>query len=155
MTTINPLPEFKNEGVILTGTFEAVFSGCDAIDRPTFDDPSKSEPALKLYFEIESEGVTLVKIDGLRFGPKSNLRKDLRQMAGARFNGEVFNNRETLWTCIEELVGKPFTISCEPSESGAFTKITGISPTKGGNSALKHKLNGNRRGKDALEEVNI
>jgi hypothetical protein len=84
-TTTNPLPEFSNENVLLTGTFEAVFTGCDVIERPRFEEPSKSEPALKLYFEVSSEEVTLVKIDGLKFSSKSNLRKDLKQLAGASF----------------------------------------------------------------------
>jgi hypothetical protein len=155
MTTVNPLPEFNNENVLLTGTFEAEFTGCDAIERPQFENPSKMEQALKLFFEIPSEGVILVKIDGLRFGPKSNLRKDLRQMAGPRFSGDVFNNRDSLWLCIEELIGKRYTITCEPAESGAFTKITTITPARNGATASKNTLNGSRRGKESLSEINI
>lgn len=155
MTTINPLPEFSNENVLLTGTFEAIFAGCDAIERPKFEDSTKSEPALKLYFDIASEEVTLVKIDGLRFGPKSNLRRDLKQMAGSGFNGDVFNNRDSLWACIEELIGRHYTIACEPAESGAFTKITSITPTRNGTAFPKKKLNGLGKVKEQGDELNI
>lgn len=155
MTTINPLPEFSNENVLLTGTYEAIFAGCDVIERPNFEDSSKSEPALKLYFEVPSEEVKLVKIDGLKFGIKSNLRKDLKQMAGASFSGDAFNNRASLWTCIEELIGKHYTITCEPAESGAFTKITSITPVRNGGSLSKRNLNGPGRVRNTVDEMNI
>ena len=155
MTTINRLPEFSNENVLLTGTFEAIFQGCEAIERPKFEDASKSEPALKLYFEVPSEDVTLVKIDSLKFSPKSNLRRDLKQMTGNGLTADVFNNRDSLWSCIEGLIGKRYTIACEPAESGAFTKITAITPVKNGSAVMKNKLNGTRRVRDTLEEMNV
>jgi hypothetical protein len=96
MTTINPLPELSNENVLLTGTFEGIFRGCDVTERPKFHAPAESEPALKFYFEVPSEAVTLVKIDTLKCSPKSNLRRDLKQMAGAGFCRETFNNRDSV-----------------------------------------------------------
>src|SRR5437867_5454469 len=102
--TTNPLPEFQNGNAILAGIYEAVFIGCDVIERPKFDGSPAVEPALKLYFEVPKEGVTLIKIDNLKFAPKSNLRHDLKQMTGASFRDEVFNNRTTLWEHIQSLV---------------------------------------------------
>ena len=65
MNTMNPLPEFCNEQVILKGTIEAVYSGCDVTERPTFADLSQTELALRLKFDVPSEGMTLAKMDGL------------------------------------------------------------------------------------------
>jgi hypothetical protein len=152
------LPEFSNENVLLTGTFEAIFQGCEPFERPNFQDASKVEPALKLYFEVPSEDVTLVKYDSLKFSLKSNLRRDLKQMTGNSLSPDVFNNRDALWSCIEGLIGKRYNITCEPAESGAFTKITSITPHRNGMSAPKGKvngLNGTRRVKEALDEINI
>jgi hypothetical protein len=130
MNTMNPLPEFCNEQAILTGTFEAVYSGCDVTERPKFEDPSQKELALRLKFDVPSEGVTLTKIDGLKFGQKSNLRKDLRAMTGQEFSAEVLRNRDALWEHLESLIGRRYAITCEPAESGLYTKITGIQPGK-------------------------
>jgi hypothetical protein len=130
MNTMNPLPEFCNEQVILQGTFEAVYTGCDVTERPTFEDPSRTELALRLKFDVPSEGVTLAKMDGLRFGQKSNLRKDLRAMTGPDFSAEVFRNRDALWEHLQSLTGRRYIITCEPAESGLYTKITGIQPAK-------------------------
>src|SRR4051812_47752328 len=114
MNTVNPLPEFSNGYVLLEGTYEAVLTDCDVIDRPRFEDPSEVEPAVRFYFEIPSEEVTLTKIDGLKFGQQSNLRKDLRAMTGPDFSPEVFRNREALWAHIASLLGSSYLITCEP-----------------------------------------
>jgi hypothetical protein len=129
MNTTNPLPQFSNELDLLQGTFEAVYAGCDVTERPEFDDPMQTEVALRLYFDVPSEGVTLTKLDGLRFGQKSNLRKDLKAMSGQEFSPEVFRNREALWEHLQRLIGRSYVIACEPAESGLFTKITSIQPS--------------------------
>ena len=51
-------------------------------------------------------------------------------MSGADFRDEVFNNRAALWEHIQSLIGRAYTIRCEPAESGAFTKITDIAAAK-------------------------
>ena len=121
----NPIPEFLNLNAILEGTYEAVFRGCDVIERPKFDGYGL-ETVIKLYFQVPTEEVTITKFDNLRFSPKSNLWKDMRQMSGAGFRSEVFNNRDVLWEHLKSLIGQVYTIRCEPSESGTFTRITDI-----------------------------
>ena len=143
METHNPLPEFENPHLLLDGTFEAVLRDCEVINRLKFDDPTVSEPALPFLFEVPSERAVLSKIDNLRFGSKSNLKRDLRQMTGPEFGRQVFNNRTTLWAHIQSLLGRSYTIVCEPSEGGAYTKITAIAPATNGASAVK-KANGTR-----------
>ena len=91
--------------------------------------------ALRFLFEVPSERAVLSKIDNLRFGSKSNLKRDLRQMAGPEFGRQVFNNRTTLWAHIQSLFGRAYTIVCEPAESGAYTRITAIAPAANGASA--------------------
>jgi hypothetical protein len=127
MNHSNPLPEFQNPNAILSGRYEAVFIGCDVIERPKFDDTSALEAALRFQFEVPAEGVVITKIDNLRFSQKSNLWRDIKQMTGEGFEAGIFNNRGALWEHIRSLIGRTYTIRCEPSESGAFTKITGIS----------------------------
>lgn len=122
----NPIPEFENTNAILAGTYEAVFRGCDVIERPKFDGSPGLETVIKLYFEVPAEEATITKFDNLRLSPRSNLRRDLRQMSGADYRDEVFNNRASLWEHIQSLIGRVYTIHCEPAESGAFTKITDI-----------------------------
>jgi len=122
----NPIPEFENTNAILAGTYEAVFRGCDVIERPKFDGSPGLETVIKLYFEVPAEEATITKFDNLRLSPRSNLRRDLRQMSGADYRDEVFNNRASLWEHIQSLIGRAYTIHCEPAESGAFTTITDI-----------------------------
>jgi hypothetical protein len=153
METSNPLPQFENPHVLLDGTYEAVLRGCEVIERPKFDDPMVSEPALRFLFEVPSEQVVLGKIDNLKFGSKSNLSRDLRQLMGPKFGRHVFNNRDTLWAHIESLFGRSCTIVCEPSETGAYTKITAIAPATNGAPAVKRKANGTHRLKHADEAV--
>lgn len=155
MKTINPLPEFSNEQVLLDGTFEAVFRACDVTERTKFDDVTKTETALRFYFEVPSEEATVIKIVGLKFGQQSNLWKDLRAMTGPEFSPEVFRNQDTLWEHIEGLMGRAYVITCTPSESGRFTKITGIQPAKRQPSAGRGRLNGPTRRGRALEEINV
>jgi hypothetical protein len=126
----NPLPEFNNTNAILSGTYEAIFLGCDVIERPTFDGSPGLETVIKLHFEVPAEGVTITKFDNLRFSQKSNFRKDLRQMGGPDYRNEVFNNRVALWEHIQSLIGRLYSIKCEPSESGAFTRVTDIAAGK-------------------------
>ncbi len=126
----NPIPEFENTNAILAGTYEAVFRGCDVIERPKFDGSPGMETVIKLYFEVPAEEATITKFDNLRLSPRSNLRRDLRQMSGADYRDEVFNNRASLWEHIQSLIGRAYTIHCEPAESGAFTKITDIAAAR-------------------------
>ena len=52
----NPIPEFENTNAILSGTYEAVFRGCEAMERPKFDGSPGLETVIKLYFEVPAEG---------------------------------------------------------------------------------------------------
>ena len=133
----NPLPEFYNLNAILSGTFHAIFCDCEVIERPKFDGEGL-ETVLKLNFQVPAEDVVLSKFDNLKLSPKSNLRKDLRQMSGPDFRDEVFNNRDALWKHIRSLFGRAYTIRCEPSEGGAFTRIADIGAEK--EPAAKGKL---------------
>ena len=66
----NPIPEFENTNAILSGTYEAVFRGCDVMERPKFDGSPGLETVIKLYFEVPAEEATITKFDNLRFLPE-------------------------------------------------------------------------------------
>lgn len=129
--SLNPLPKMPSQA-ILTGMFPARFVGANVFERGTFDDPEIKEQAIAFKFDVDTDDgpVELSRSCSIKYGEKSTLSKTVKELTGVHFKrAEIFRNEDVLWDHIASLEGKHYTLMCEPSESGKYTKITAISLT--------------------------
>lgn len=115
--------------LVLSGNFDAVFKGCVQITRKNFDNPDIDEPAFRFSFYVPGKKGTVDITTSPATGKKSNFRKVLTWLMADSFKVSVLTDGDYLEkTLNEDLMNKPYQITCQPSESGERTVIVACFP---------------------------